>query len=94
MGMCYSIRINELDDFVRNKARPDDILTAYDHYLDRYYWYLCTEDNIGKNVNPCWMTNTDFLRTTLIEQFKKMTLDEKVDFLIKEYISNEILKSK
>ena len=94
MGMCYSIRINELEDFVHNKAKPDDILTAYDHYLDRHYYYLCTDDNIGKNVSPSWMTSTNFLRTTLIEKFKKMTLDEKVDFLIEEYISNEILNSK
>lgn len=80
----------QLDDFVRNTARAGDVAVAYDNATRRRYMYFCTEDNIGKGANPVWIAVDE--RWIIENRLKSMTLEEKVDFLIDQYIENELCK--
>lgn len=48
---------DELEDYVHNKAIVGDILRSFsnEHGVTREYIYVCTKDNIGKDVKPYWM---------------------------------------
>ena len=86
----YVMKPEELVDFVRNKAQVGDIATTYEPATRRRYMYFCTEENIGKDINSCWMMVDE--RWMLKNRFRNMTLEEKVDFLIDQYIENELYK--
>ena len=78
----------QLDDYVRNKAKPGDVLISRNKYTDEQYMYFCNKDNIGKYAMPRWVSGKLVNKFILEAQFKDMTLEEKVDFLIDEYIKN------
>lgn len=82
----HAISLIQLNDFVHNKAQAGDIAIAYDSPTNKKYMYFCTEDNIGKDVRPVWMMVDE--KEMLKNMFKNMTLEEKVNFLIEEYIRN------
>lgn len=82
----YVINPDQLTEFVRNKAQSGDIVTAYDSRFDRRYYYFCTEKNVGKDATPYWMVLDE--KILLKSMFENMTLEQKVDFLINEYIRN------
>ena len=44
----------QLEDYVRNKAKAGDFLIMYDETLDRHYGYYCTKENIGYSAKPYW----------------------------------------
>lgn len=48
---------DELEDYVHNEAIVGDILRSWHHErgIVREYIYICTKDNIGKDVKPYWM---------------------------------------
>lgn len=80
-----AMRPDELEHFVHEIARPGDIATAYDSKTKRRYVYFCTHDNIGKSAKPAWMMVDE--RSLWEYRFNSMSLEEKVDFLIDRYIS-------
>lgn len=80
----------QLDNFVRNTARAGDVAVAYDNATRRRYIYFCTHENIGKDARPVWMAIDE--RSIIENRLQTMTLEEKVDFLIDQYIENELCK--
>lgn len=73
---------DKLTKFVHEYAQPGDIAISDDHCGI----YCCTEYNIGKNINnPKWFAYRyeDFIQKYFV---KNMTLEEKVDFLIKSIL--------
>lgn len=48
---------DELEDYIHKKAVAGDILRSFSNEDGTYeeYIYICTKDNIGKDVKPCWM---------------------------------------
>ena len=82
----YAMKLNELYDFVRNKAQVGDIATTLDSTTNQRYLYFCTEKNIGKDINPVWMMVDE--RQILKNMFENMNLEQKVDFLIDKYIQD------
>ena len=89
-----SILPEQLDDFVHNKAEPGDIVTSYDSVRGIRYWYFCTKDNVCKGITPFWESNSSLHRVMLENQFKDMSLEQKIDFLVNDYIENEVMKLK
>ena len=45
-----------LENYIHNKAVVGDILRSFSNENDIYkeYIYICTKDNIGKDVKPYW----------------------------------------
>lgn len=78
----------ELTNFVHNIAQVGDVATSYNAETKRRYIYFCTKGNIGKDVNPIWMMVDE--RAMYKNYFKNMSLEEKVNFLIDNYIQNNI----
>ena len=85
-----SLMPESLNDYIHNSAKAGDILTTYDNERGERYWYFCTKDNIGENISPSWIANRIINKQLLEHQFKGMTLEEKVDFLINKHIENEL----
>lgn len=46
------IPLDELEDYVHNKAVPGDVLKSVSK--EGEYIYVCNKDNIGKNIKPYW----------------------------------------
>ena len=48
---------DELEYYVHNEAIEGDILKCFysEHGITRVCIYVCTKDNIGKDVKPYWM---------------------------------------
>ena len=86
----YNIMFDELEEVVHNKAKVGDAFISREPSSERssgkrWLFYFCVDNNIDENIKPIWMTQMDLLRL----EFRGMTLEEKVDFLIEEYIKNE-----
>jgi hypothetical protein len=49
---------DELEDYVQNKAAEGDILMSFSVKggIVKEYIYICTKNNIGKNIKPYWVT--------------------------------------
>ena len=82
----YAMKLNELTDFVHNKAKAGDVAYTYDLATNKKYIYFCNQNNIGKDVNPVWMIVAE--RQMLKNMFDNMTFKQKVDFLIDKYIQD------
>ena len=82
----YRILFSDLYDFVRNKAQPGDIVTCNHPSTKHTYIYYCTHDNIGENANPYWIVVDE--KAYWRKYFEKMTLEDKVNFLIENFIQN------
>jgi len=80
----YRMLPEELTNFVHNIAIPGDIAYSHDAETKRYYVYFCTTENVGEDVNPCWMMTDE--RAILRERLNTMSLEEKIDFLIERLI--------
>jgi hypothetical protein len=48
---------DELEDYIHNKAVVGDILKSFSNEdgIYREYIYICTKNNIGKDIKPYWM---------------------------------------
>lgn len=82
----YKIKFEELENFILTDASAGDIAMAYDPVRDRNYVYICNSQNIGQNAPsyPAWtLLDEEYL---LKKEFKNMSLEDKVDFLIHDYI--------
>lgn len=55
MKVIYMLPDN-LEYYIRNKAVEGDILRSFAQENGRYreYIYICTKNNIGKDVKPYW----------------------------------------
>lgn len=84
----YAMRPKDLDDFVHNMAKAGDIATTYDEQTRKRFMYFCTEENIGKDVDPHWEMVDE--KEIWKYYFNHMSLEEKVDFLIDKYIQDNI----
>ena len=82
----YSMQLGDLKNFVHNTAQPGDIAMSHHRETKRMYMYICTKENIGKNINPTWKMIDE--RAMWKHYFSGMSLEEKVDFLIDRYIQN------
>lgn len=55
MPKTIYMEMEELNDYVHNKAILGDVLIAKDKLTQITYVYFCnTKDSIGKNANPYW----------------------------------------
>lgn len=47
---------DKLEDYIHNEAIVGDILKSFSYESGTYkdYIYVCTENNIGKDVKPYW----------------------------------------
>ena len=50
------IPLDELEDYVHNKAVQGDVLKSVfkEYGIKRECIYICTKDNIGKGIKPYW----------------------------------------
>ena len=79
---------DQLTDFVQNTAQAGDVAITKSPITNDEYIYFCTKENIGKDANPCWMKVDK--EGMLKNMFERMTLEEKVNFLIDKYIQDNI----
>lgn len=82
----YSMQLGDLKNFVQNIAQPGDIAMSHHRETKRTYIYICTKENIGKNIEPAWTMVDE--RALWKHYFSGMSLEEKVDFLMNVYIQN------
>lgn len=80
----FRIKLDQLDDFIRNTAQPGDVALATDPRTVWEYMCVCKKDHISGKAKPYW-TRVD-TRALWKAYFANMTLEQKVDFLIDEYI--------
>ena len=81
-----------LDKYVKYEASPEDVCVSYDAYYDYHYIFVCNKDNIGKNANPYWTRFEYFEEELMRNQFKNMSLEEKINLLIDDYIERKCKK--
>ena len=90
------LKSNELEDYVKNKAVPGDILYAEQSAeVGKFqYVYICTASNIGECAEESqWQPIGRLAEQIVRKQFEGMTLEEKVDYLIERQIEKEILNN-
>jgi hypothetical protein len=79
------MKLDQLDDFIRNRAHAGDIAMARDPSTEYEYVCLCKEEHISGKVKPFWSRLDE--RALWKAYFDNMTLEQKVDYLIDEYIN-------
>lgn len=87
--MTYLVPIDGLKKFVHSTASAGDIAIAYDEMRDRRFWYICTKDNIGEDIEPYWMDERIITKMILENKFGNMTMEEKIDLLMDDYIERK-----
>ena len=67
---------DRLQDYVRNKATPGDILKSFynDGVKIHELLYYCTPNNIGKDANPYWVIVKHLMR--------KLSMKKKIDYIL------------
>lgn len=81
-----------LEKYVKYDANPGDVCVSYDAYYDYHYIFVCNKYNIGENANPYWTRFEHFEKELMINQFKNMSLEEKINLLIDDYIERKCKK--
>lgn len=80
------IKFEELKNFILTDASAGDIAIAYTPECDRNYVYICNSQNIGPNAPSCPAWTLLDEERLLNKAFEYMSLEDKVDFLINDYL--------
>ena len=81
--MLYAIQFENLE-IAAQEAQAGDIITSISPIDGKRYWYLCEE---GAAI--AWIPASDFEEFLLNAQLSNLTVDEKIQFLIKLSLKKE-----
>ena len=70
--MVYSMRLEELDNWVKNKAKPGEVAVCYTHHDEHHYYYVYD----GPDPNPFWRLWQDDIVEKYLEEVNKLKIED------------------